>query len=51
MNNITRDFVSNEKRNFTFKIGNTLASALSGFIAGIIGAIIIFAVFYYLFIR
>ncbi len=42
MNTITRDFISNEKRDFKFRIGNTLASALSGFIAGAIAAIIVF---------
>jgi hypothetical protein len=51
MNKIIRDFVSDENRDYTFKIGRTLASALSGFIAGTIASVIIFFVFYYLFIK
>jgi dolichol kinase len=31
-----KDFVSEEERYFNFKVGKTLASSLSGFIAGII---------------
>jgi tetrahydromethanopterin S-methyltransferase subunit B len=44
MNNITRDFVSQEQREYKIKIGGILASALSGFIAGIIVASIIWMV-------
>ena len=33
---LSRDFISEEQRQFKFKIGKTLASALSGFIAGVI---------------
>ena len=44
MNNITRDFVSEESREYRMKIGGILASALSGFIAGIIVASIIWMV-------
>lgn len=33
---ITRDFISKEDRDFRFKIGQLLASSLSGFIAGLI---------------
>lgn len=51
MKNISRDFVSNEQRDFKFKLGGTLASALSGFIAGAIAAVIIFLVGYFLFIK
>jgi len=36
-----KDFVSGEERHFQFKIGNMLASSLSGFIAGIIVASIL----------
>jgi len=35
---LSRDFISEEQRQFKFKIGKTLASALSGFIAGVIFA-------------
>jgi len=42
MNKITRDFVSEEKREYNFRIGNTVASALAGFVAGAIAAIIVF---------
>lgn len=51
MNRITRDFVSNEKREFTFRIGTTLASALTGFIAGAVASIIVFLVGYLIFIK
>ncbi|MCX6736877.1 MAG: hypothetical protein NTW73_02215 [Candidatus Parcubacteria bacterium] len=33
---IQRDFISDEKRTFKYKIGKILASSLSGFIAGCI---------------
>lgn len=36
MNKVTRDFVSDEKRDFKFKIGHILASGLTGFLAGVI---------------
>jgi len=39
-----RDFVSWEPREFKFKIGKTLASSLSGFVAGVIFASIIWGV-------
>ncbi|MCX6754290.1 MAG: hypothetical protein NTU81_00470 [Candidatus Nomurabacteria bacterium] len=41
MNNLLKEFVSNEPRNFSFKIGKDLASSLSGFVAGIIVASIV----------
>ncbi len=44
-----RDFISKEERPFKFKIGWVNASALSGFIAGVIAASIIwFAVAYFI---
>ncbi|KKU04864.1 MAG: hypothetical protein UX07_C0025G0005 [Parcubacteria group bacterium GW2011_GWA2_45_30] len=36
MNSISRDFISEEPREYGFKLGSTIASALSGFIAGVI---------------
>ena len=36
------DFVSNDKKTFRWKIGKVLASSLSGFIAGLIVATIVF---------
>lgn len=51
MNKITRDFVSNEKREFTIRIGSTLASALSGFVAGAVASVIVFLVGYQIFIK
>lgn len=36
MHNPFRDFYSNENREYEFKIGSVKASALSGFIAGVI---------------
>jgi len=44
MNKITRDFVSEEKREYRFKIGQLLASALSGFLAGVIVASIVWMI-------
>lgn len=46
MNTKSNDFVSNDKKKFEWKLGELLASSLSGFIAGIIVAIIfILAIF------
>ena len=42
------EFVSGEKKKFDFKIGISLASALSGFIAGAVVATIIWATAVYL---
>jgi len=36
MNNVTKDFVSNEPREYKFKLGTVIASSLSGFIAGVL---------------
>lgn len=41
MNKYLKDFASDEERNFQFKIGKVLASSLSGFIAGVIVASIV----------
>jgi len=41
MQGIARDFISEEPRKFMMKLGTTLASSLSGFIAGAIFASII----------
>jgi len=43
LHDLSREFVSEEQRSFGFKIGRTLASALSGFIAGVIFASIVWA--------
>ena len=40
-NKVTREFISEENRKFRFKIGRLVASALSGFIAGVIVATIV----------
>jgi len=46
MNNIERDFISEENRQFKWQMGYTVASSLSGFIAGlIVSGIIIFTFF------
>jgi hypothetical protein len=42
MKNILRDFYSEEDRRYRFRIGFLKASALSGFIAGVLFALIIF---------
>ena len=44
MDNIKRDFISEENREFKFKFGHLLASSLSGFICGVIVASIIWTV-------
>lgn len=41
MNKIVRDFISEENRQYNFKIGAVIASSLSGFIAGFVVASII----------
>lgn len=38
MKPILRDFVSEEKRDFKYKLGQVVASGLSGFVIGIIAA-------------
>lgn len=35
------DFVSNEPRTFRFKLGRAVASSLSGFVAGVLAASIV----------
>jgi hypothetical protein len=35
MKNFLRDFISEENRQFKFKLGSLLASSLAGFVAGI----------------
>lgn len=37
-----RDFVSNEDRTYRVRIGHVLASSLSGFVAGVIVASLVF---------
>ena len=46
--NLFRDFYSQDPRSFKFKLGNLLASSLSGFVAGVIFATIIWWVIIYL---
>jgi tetrahydromethanopterin S-methyltransferase subunit F len=46
MNKLTRDFVSEDSRDYKFKIGSLVASSLAGFIAGFIVASIIFVVLF-----
>jgi len=41
---ISRDFVSREQRQFTFKIGSVIASSLAGFVVGVIVASVIWAI-------
>jgi len=41
---IRKDFVSDEKRQFKFRLGTTIASALTGFIAGALVASMAWAV-------
>jgi hypothetical protein len=48
MNSLSRDFISNEQRDFKFQIGKTIASSLSGFIAGVFATLIFLAILSYL---
>ncbi len=50
MTYILRDFISKEKRDFKFKMGNMLASALAGFVVGAIVALIIYLVGYFVYL-
>ncbi len=38
MHRLTRDFVSEERRSFPYKLGEVVASALTGFVVGVIAA-------------
>ncbi len=49
MKALYRDFVSYEPREFKFKIGTTIASSLSGFVAGVIFTTIVLAVIFAIF--
>lgn len=40
MNNLARDFISKEERDYKYRIGKTLASSLSGFIAGVFATLL-----------
>lgn len=46
MNNITRDFITDDNRKYRFKIGHVIASSLSGFLCGFIVATIIWVVLF-----
>lgn len=47
---LKENFISREQKNYKLKIGSVLASALTGFIAGFVVALIIFGVMWYLYI-
>ena len=47
LDSLSRDFISEEQREFKFKIGKTLVSALSGFIAGVIFTSIFWIMIFY----
>lgn len=44
MGKITRDFISEENREFNIKFGHLLASSLSGFVCGAIVATVIWMI-------
>ena len=44
MNNLIREFISDEKRDYRFKLGDLIASSLSGFITGAVVASIVWIV-------
>jgi len=49
MDKLINDFVSWEERVFKFKLGKVLASALSGFIAGVVFASLVWIIATYVF--
>lgn len=44
LQNLSRDFISKEERDFNFKIGKILASSLSGFIAGVFATLLFLSI-------
>ncbi len=42
MKNLKKDFISEENREFKWRLGRLIASSLTGFIVGIIVSVIIF---------
>lgn len=44
LQNLSRDFISKEERDFNFKIGEILASSLSGFIAGVFATLLFLSI-------
>ena len=44
MKKIIRDFISEENREYKFRFGHLLASSLSGFIAGVVSATIVWMI-------
>lgn len=51
MSGIKEEFISKEEKFFRFKIGKLLASALSGFIAGVIFSAMALTAIYFLWLR
>ncbi|KKU51188.1 MAG: hypothetical protein UX74_C0031G0011 [Parcubacteria group bacterium GW2011_GWA2_47_10b] len=41
MEKLLRDFISHEDRQYNFKLGQLIASALTGFLAGLVSASIV----------
>ena len=48
MHRLTRDFVSEERRTFQYKLGEVMASALTGFVVGVAASSIVWmlAIYY-----
>ena len=46
---LLRDFISDEKRTYSFQIGKVMASSLAGFVVGVIVATIVFVTGYIVF--
>lgn len=46
MEKLSDDFISHDRKKFKYRLGKVLASSLSGFIAGLIVASIIFLAFF-----
>ncbi|MEK7643016.1 MAG: hypothetical protein AAB372_01005 [Patescibacteria group bacterium] len=45
MDQLVRDFVSHESRDYKFKLGSVVASSLSGFLAGLVASSIVWMFF------
>ncbi|MDD5710860.1 MAG: hypothetical protein PHV43_02045 [Candidatus Colwellbacteria bacterium] len=44
MGKVSRDFISEENREYKFKIGKLVASSLAGFVFGVLGASIVWII-------
>ena len=50
-NKFLRDFISDEKRTYSFQLGKIMASSLAGFVVGVIAATIVLVTGYIVFVN